>query len=250
MRRRFKENMDRVGALQMKRAALVFETLTDRRREHMDSSMAKMTRKLSLAMVVVGALVLAMGMPGQAAAATCTDVGGFDVAGDCTISTPITGICPFNLTVPGDLKITSAGSITCSDPAAPITIDVGGDMEMLAGSAIRAEDTVAGGSGGNITLTVAGNFTMRNGAVISSSKTAGAGDTGVAGDIRITVGNVTVNEANDTITCATTPAGDILVENGAQILANGTGEAGAIKMFAGKNATINGLVSSQGLETA
>jgi SdrD B-like domain/Right handed beta helix region len=82
--------------------------------------------------------------------------------------------------------------------------------------------------------------------VISSSKTAGAGDTGVAGDIRITVGNVTVNPDDLTITCATTPLGDILVENGAQILANGTGEAGAIKMFAGKNATINGLVSSEG----
>ena len=36
------------------------------------------------------------------------------------------------------------------------------------------------------------------------------------------------------------------MENGAQILANAVGEAGAIKMFAGKNATINGLVSSEG----
>ena len=64
--------------------------------------------------------------------------------------------------------------------------------------------------------------------------------------IRITVGNVTVNPDDLTITCATTPLGDILVETGAQILANATGEAGSIKMFAGKNATINGLVHSIG----
>ncbi len=36
------------------------------------------------------------------------------------------------------------------------------------------------------------------------------------------------------------------MENGAQVLANAQGEAGSIKMFAGKNATINGLVSSEG----
>ena len=66
-----------------------------------------------------------------------------------------------------------------------------------------------------------------------------------AGNIRINVGNVTVNPDDLTITCATTPRGDILVENGAAILANNAmGEAGNIKMFAGKNATINGLVSS------
>ena len=121
-------------------------------------------------------------------------------------------------------------------------------MEMRAGSAIRAEDTAGGGGGGNITITVAGDFTMRGpagvlgGAVISSSKSGANGD---AGNIRITVGNVTVNP-DETITCATTPAGDILVENGAQILANAVGEAGSIKMFAGKNATINGLVASIG----
>ena len=214
----------------------------------MDSRIGNMTRKLSLAMVVVGALVLAMGMPGQASAAECVIPG--PNPGNCEITVAVIAPCPFNLTVTGDLTITSTGSVTCSDPASPITISVGGDMEMQTGSAIRAEDTVAGGSGGNITLTVGGNFTMRDGSTISSSKTGGAGDTGVAGDIRITVGNATVNADDLTITCATTPAGDILVENGAQILANGRGEAGAIKMFAGKNATIHGLVSSRGLATA
>ena len=207
------------------------------------------TDRFSVALVVaVALLVLAMGMPGQASAAECVIPG--PNPGNCEITVALIAPCPFNLTVTGDLTITGTGSVTCSDPAAPITISVGGDMEMQTGSAIRAEDTVAGGSGGNITLTVGGNFTMRDGSTISSSKTGGSGDTGVAGDIRITVGNATVNPDDLTITCATTPAGDILVENGAQILANGQGEAGAIKMFAGKNATINGLVSSQGLGTA
>ena len=124
-------------------------------------------------------------------------------------------------------------------------------MEMQAGSSIKAENANDGGNGGNITIKVDGNFTMRGtsggtaGAVISSSKTSsGAGE---AGNIRITVGNVTVNPDDLTITCATTPAGDILVEDGASILANAVGEAGSIKMFAGKNATIHGLVSSVGI---
>ena len=144
-------------------------------------------RRFSLAMVMVAALVLALGMPGQASALTCTQVGGTDVGGDCTISTPITAFCPFVLTVPGDLLITGTGSIDCGDPALPlgagaqpITISVGGDMEMRAGSSIRAENSADGGNGGNITLTVGGNFTMRGtsggtaGAVISSSKTSPA----------------------------------------------------------------------------
>ena len=52
-------------------------------------------------MVVIAALVLALGMPGQASALTCAAVGGTDVGGNCTISTAITAFCPFNLTVPG-----------------------------------------------------------------------------------------------------------------------------------------------------
>ena len=123
----------------------------------------------SLAAVMVAALVLAVEMPGQASALplTCTAVGGVDVGGDCTISTPITAFCPFDLTVSGDLLITSTGSINCSDAgvppnsASPIDISVGGDLTMQAGSAIRAENTSGGGYGGKVTLTVGGNFLMQ-----------------------------------------------------------------------------------------
>jgi hypothetical protein len=155
------------------------------------------------------------------------------------------------------LRLTSTGKIDCGDPAAAgasasdITINVPGNMVMEAGSAILAENDSDGGSGGDITIKVGGNFTMRGpdlsnpGAIISSRKTAGAGDTGGGGDIRITVGNVTVN-GDDTITCATDPKGNIVMEAGSTITADANGEAGAIKMFAGKNVTINGTVRSQG----
>src|SRR5687767_15075098 len=99
---------------------------------HMESErMARGRGRLSLVMGLVAALVLAVGMPGQASALTCTDVGGVDVGGDCTISTVITAFCPFDLTVPGDLLITSTGGIRCNDTGAagnsaqPITIEVG-----------------------------------------------------------------------------------------------------------------------------
>ncbi len=198
---------------------------------------------LSLAAVIVTALFLAVGMTSQAQALTCTDVGGVDAAGDCTLSVPFVSAADFTLTIPGDLVMANGGSLNCNDPAVPpgasacnITVSAGGDMEMQAGSAIRAENTVGGGSGGNVTLTVAGDFTMRGpdlsgnpGAIISSRKTAGAGDTGHGGDIRITVGNVTVN-ADDTITCAADPKGNTVMEAGSTITVDANWEAGAITM--------------------
>ena len=127
----------------------------------MDSRMGKMTRKLSLAMVVVAALVLAMGMPGQASAATCAESAGPTSAGTVR-SARRSRALPVQPHGPGGSDDHRHRQHHLQRPCARrITISVGGDMEMQAGSAIRAEDTVAGGSGGNITLTVGGNFTMR-----------------------------------------------------------------------------------------
>src|SRR5678815_4575095 len=134
----------------------------------MGSSAWMVTGRFSLTVVMVAALVLAVGMPGQASAAqTCAGIGGTDVGGDCTISTPVTAFCPIDLVIPGDLLITSTGSINCSDAgvstnsASPIDISVGGDMTMRAGSSIRAENLSGGGDGGKISLTVGGNFLMQ-----------------------------------------------------------------------------------------
>jgi hypothetical protein len=135
-------------------------------------------------------------------------------------------------TVHGKLTIASTGSITCNDSgvsgasACPIKIKVDGDMEMETGGLIQAENNNDGGSGGDIDITVGGNFTMDGtgsaGATISSRKTSGAGDTGHGGNITIIVGGVTVT---DGIGECNSPTGDVLVQNGATITADSPGEA-------------------------
>ena len=220
------------------------------------SSMGKMSRKLSLAMVVVAALVLAMGMPGQASAADLRGRGGhrcrrelYDQHGDH-------GAVPVRPHGPGGsadhqhrqhhLQRSGAAAAT---GASPITISVGGDMEMQAGSAIRAENTVGGGTGGNITLTVGGDFTMRGpggGIRRGDFQQPGRQHAATAGQHSDHGRQCHGQPGRRPSRAPRRPPATSCVENGAQILANALGEAGAIKMFAGKNATINGLVSSEG----
>ena len=108
--------------------------------------------------------------------------------------------------------------------AGNISIDVGGDVELLVGSVIRANGP---GPAGDISLTVDGNFTMHGtavppaGALISSD--GGSGD---GGDITITV------------------IGDVLTETGTTILSDGR-SGGAVEI-SGENVEIDGLVSSHG----
>lgn len=155
----------------------------------------------------------------------------------------------------GNLTIAGAGTITCNDSgvpnasACPIKINVSGNMKMQAGSKILAENNVGGGNGGNIEITVGGDLTLCGphatatsncpvsasaGALISSRKNAGAGDTGHGGDIKITVADA---------------SGDILMETGSQVLANAFGPGGKIEMTAGHFIDIDGVVSSRGLTT-
>ena len=151
-------------------------------------------------------------------------------------------------TVDGNLLLKNGGSITCNDPispvnedACPIKINLTGSMEMLAGSSIFAENRIGGGSGGNIEIIARGNITLRGsndsvlGAIISSSKIAGAGDTGTAG-------NITMN--------ATSSASDIIIEDGSKVIADARGKAGTITMASNHFIVINGLVSSNGTTTA
>ena len=159
------------------------------------------------------------------------------------------------LTVTGDLTLDTNASINCNDnatdqPPGPVAsgasacnikIVVTGDMEMQAGSAIFAENRNGGGNGGNIDITVGGTLTMRgpvgSGAVISSSKTAGAGDTGDAGKITINAGNFGA------------VTGGIVMEPGSKVLADGPGDAGDIVMNGAKDIDIDGLVESRGSTT-
>jgi hypothetical protein len=109
------------------------------------------------------------------------------------------GVADGTLTV-SSLTIQSTGSIlyndpgnTCSntgipnDPAGAITIVVSGDVD-IAGS-INTENTIQAGTGGDITLTVGGSFSMASTGLISSSNlTSTTGDRS-AGDIKIDVTN-------------------------------------------------------------
>ena len=187
-------------------------------------------------------------------------------------SSVLTGI---TLNVTGNVvletpTIATGGQIEANDigpnnnnHASPITINATGNLEMAAGSKILSENVISGGDGGKITIIVGGDMILHGtnlptpGALISARKISGAGDTGNGGDIYIQVGNVVVvqsvgtsGEPVFTATCAErNPTGDILLEQGAQILADGPGEAGAIRIFAGHDATIRGTVSSRGFST-
>ena len=160
--------------------------------------------------------------------------------------------------IDGDLTIATGGSITCNDvgssgaSACPINIHVTGNLLMEAGSAIRAENNSGGGNGGNITLDVDGTMTMDGadgttpGALISARKTSGAGDTGVAGNITITVGDDTTGVGDLFLGGGTTGYG---TETGAQIDATGRGASGDIDITVAGNyfSEPGSVVSSGGL---
>ena len=100
-------------------------------------------------------------------------------AGDMTINTARTfasldgsaddddGLVNGVFTKNANLTIANGGSITCDEngttaSACPIKIHVTGNMEIQAGGSVHAENLGGnGGQGGNITIDVDGNFTMR-----------------------------------------------------------------------------------------
>ncbi len=124
--------------------------------------------------------------------------------------------------------------------ASPININATGDMEMQAGARILAENANNGGSGGNITIDVDGDLTMAGavglvpGAIISTRKSAGAGDTGLGGNITIMVGDSTAATGTFFMGGGSTTYG---AETGAKLIATGTGPAGDITVNAGRTYT-------------
>jgi hypothetical protein len=173
------------------------------------------------------------------------------LAADVTISAATTfadadasdGTVDHVFRVAGNLTIATGGSITCNDnpglpsgaSACPIKIVVDGNFVMEAGTKILAENQVNGGSGGDISITVGGDVTLKGplpglGALISSSKTSGAGDTGHSGNITLDVtGNVKIE------------IGSIVQAGGS----NASGNGGAIEIT-GTTITVDGQVLSTG----
>jgi parallel beta-helix repeat protein len=245
----------------------------NRRQGHMDNLRNRMQRHTALMIAVLAVTVVIGALGGEAFAVGCAAGGGVPSPGLCTISQTVPVLpatCPYVLTLgPGEsLLITGTGHIKCDGPGADNTrtIDItvpDGNMEMLAGSKITAENTnttaLAGGTNGDITITVSGNFIMRGpvsgvpapaganscapaagvaGACISSSDSDGGGNNGArAGNIEITVGNFPI----------TPPVGVFTMEPGSAVLANHTaGSAGEIVITAGKEMDVDGLVRSFG----
>ena len=172
-----------------------------------------------------------------------------------------------SVTIDGNLTIANGGSITCDEvgtpaSACPITLIVTGDLLIEAGGSIHADNVGNnGGGGGDISITVGGDFTMEGpdggnpGALISSRQLGGGN--GQGGDILIIVGGVTVvddpTSADPTapgIGVCGTPDGDALIEAGATITSDSIGPAGDIALYTGRNITVHGTVRAQGTSGA
>jgi hypothetical protein len=125
-------------------------------------------------------------------------------------------------TVGGNLTLARGGAITCDSPGSSasaepcaIRIAIGGNLEMKAGSAILAEDGVMDGS--PIEIAVAGDFRMRgagsaaSGALLSASNRKG----GSGGNISVFVAGRIWTEKGSTIAAdGAAEAGDITITGG------------------------------------
>jgi VCBS repeat-containing protein len=144
-------------------------------------------------------------------------------------------------TVNGNLTI--QGSINCNDSglssasACSMTFVVSGDVTMLPGSAVFAENRTGTGNGGNIVIQAGGNVTAQSpsgillGAKISSARVSSGGNDH-AGDITITAGGTTNLQSGSHVSAA----------------AN-NGNAGTITVNGAGLITVAGVVSAGGSDT-
>jgi VCBS repeat-containing protein len=141
-----------------------------------------------------------------------------------------------NLTIQGSVNCNDSGSASAS--ACAMKFVVSGDVTMLSGGAIFAENRNGSGNGGNIIVQAGGNFTMQGpsgvltGAKISSARTSTGGSGDHAGDITVTVGGTTNLQAGSRVSAAANNglAGSITV-NGAGVM------------------TVAGIISAGGTDT-
>ena len=141
-----------------------------------------------------------------------------------------------NLTLQGAVNCNDSGPASAS--ACSMKFVVSGDVTMLPGSAIFAENRSGPGNGGNIIIQAGGSLTLQgpsgilNGAKISSARTSSGGTNDHAGDITISAGGATNLQSGSHISAA----------------AN-NGSAGAITVNGAGVITVAGIVSAGGSDT-
>ena len=141
-----------------------------------------------------------------------------------------------NLTIQGSINCNDSGSSSAS--ACSMKFVVSGDVTMLPGSAIFAENRTGTGNGGNIIIQAGGNVTAQSpsgillGAKISSARVSSGGSSNHAGDITISAGGTTNLQAGSHVSAA----------------AN-NGDAGTITVNGAGVITVAGVVSAGGSDT-
>ena len=125
-----------------------------------------------------------------------------------------------NLTILGSVNCNDEGSGNAS--ACPMRFVVSGNMTILAGGALYAENRTGPGSGGNITLDIGENLLLQGSAVVSS----GAESNDAGGDITFKVAGTTTLDAGSIVSSASKG-----------------GRSGAIAIDA-NTILVNGLVAS------
>jgi VCBS repeat-containing protein len=136
-----------------------------------------------------------------------------------------------NLTIQGSINCNDSGSSSAS--ACSMKFVVSGDVTMLPGSAVFAENRTGAGNGGNIIIQAGGNVTAQSpsgillGAKISSARVS-SGGSDHAGDITISAGGTTNLQAGSHVSAAANNgnAGTITVNGAGVITAAGVVSAG------------------------
>ncbi|MEA2416664.1 MAG: hypothetical protein QOI58_3321 [Thermoanaerobaculia bacterium] len=137
-----------------------------------------------------------------------------------------------NLTIQGSINCNDSGPSSAS--ACSMKFVVSGDVTMLPGSAIFAENRTGSGNGGNIIIQAGGNVTAQSpsgillGAKISSARTSSGGSNDHAGDITISAGGTTDLQAGSHVSAAANNrnAGTITVNGAGMITVAGVVSAG------------------------
>jgi len=197
-------------------------------------------------LTLAGAALALMPMAGVAAAAGCTDLGGVDNPGECTISTAVTGKSG-TFDIPKNLHITGTGSISVALPPPfprTITINIDGSLIMDTGAKIIGDVPFNfSGKAATITINATADINLAprttvppaasNGAQIRSIANSGNCPGSVGGDI-------TLNADSDH-----DGTGDFTSDNGSQVISSGACLGGAV-VVTGAKIDIDGEVSSIG----